>query len=559
MTLLVVIVFFLFVGSAESEVMQNFDNCKDFFYKDSPPRGLETVRAMSICQVYQNAYRFASLYSIEKRIPLFSAYRLDTFTCPAEQPSRRSQWFIEPQLTGQGDREMKTEGTMSDVYKTVQAINVDFPNTNYDRGHLNPNFYQCDESRTATFTLTNAVPQDPCFNQQRWKEMEEMAKYAMQSHCNFPGAKRYFITGAVPSDTRIPSQAHDKESDRRRDYERVSIPSVMWTAACCDSSTSTFPQDRNKGFSFGYYGENKPEILILPLTVAQLEEKLARDYNIRTFNVFADSCFSDSDNSNTVLRKMRVPIERQLAQVLVDFSQSSESSVQPEKEKLMENIQKSLQPMDEIAMKDWRFADADFGMKVKRDNIQNTRDLLATVAMTLVLTPFQTAKSVSIRSVTFKSDTSVRQQNGDEYIVVDSTDKRFSARTSRCREDHPCDFYGEPYSWCYIDWDGNSEYCCTSPCGFGKDTEYSWCYSGKLSNWDYCSQRSSMVSVSGKKCLDDHECGLHSKAYHWCYTDLVGNWEYCCQPWHECSYHGTDYKWCYVHGRRNRFAKRCYY
>ena len=68
---------------------------------------------------------------------------------------------------------MVVAGQQTSIYKVVQAIMEDFRNTGYDKGHLNPNFYQCDDSRTATFTLTNAVPQDPCFNQQSWKKMEE--------------------------------------------------------------------------------------------------------------------------------------------------------------------------------------------------------------------------------------------------------------------------------------------------------------------------------------------------------------------------------------------------
>ena len=105
--------------------------------------------------------------------------------------------------------------------KEQQAVNVDYENTGYDRGHLNPNSYQCDDSRTATFTFTNAVPQDPCFNQQSWKKMEEVSLQTMRLNCSFPGAERYFVTGIVRSRTRIPNEEHDAEADTAREFNRV--------------------------------------------------------------------------------------------------------------------------------------------------------------------------------------------------------------------------------------------------------------------------------------------------------------------------------------------------
>ena len=106
---------------------------------------------------------------------------------------------------------METASQQTERYKTEQAINADYSNTGYDRGHLNPNFYQCGEGRTATFTLTNAVPQDPCFNQQSWKKMEEVALKTMRKDCSFPGARRYFVSGIVQQGVRIPNREHDLE------------------------------------------------------------------------------------------------------------------------------------------------------------------------------------------------------------------------------------------------------------------------------------------------------------------------------------------------------------
>jgi len=88
--------------------------------------------------------------------------------------------------------------------------------------------------------------------------MEETSKQIMKDLCSFPLAQRFFVTGAVPRNRMIPNQEHDVERDEQRDYNRVSVLSHMWTAACCDSSEAS-GADRNKGFSFTYYGENKPE------------------------------------------------------------------------------------------------------------------------------------------------------------------------------------------------------------------------------------------------------------------------------------------------------------
>ena len=79
----------------------SFSQCSSFFYKNTPPRGFSGYKyggLSSICQQYFSSYHFATLYSTTYRIPMYSAYRLDTFTCPVSQPSRRSKWFIEPQV-----------------------------------------------------------------------------------------------------------------------------------------------------------------------------------------------------------------------------------------------------------------------------------------------------------------------------------------------------------------------------------------------------------------------------------------------------------------------------
>ena len=83
-----------------SEVGHDFTNCNQFFYKGSPPQ-LQRQFAQppkSICQLYQNQYHFATLYSTSLRMPLYSAYKLPA-PCQGSQPKRKSDWFIEPQVS----------------------------------------------------------------------------------------------------------------------------------------------------------------------------------------------------------------------------------------------------------------------------------------------------------------------------------------------------------------------------------------------------------------------------------------------------------------------------
>ncbi|XP_060570072.1 uncharacterized protein LOC132728447 [Ruditapes philippinarum] len=448
---------------------------------------------------------------------------------------------------------MSTEGLLADTFKQVQAINLDYPNTNYDRGHLNPSFYQCDERRTATFTLTNAVPQDPCFNQQIWKQMEDVSKDIMSEKCNFPGARRFFVTGAVPSNNKIPAYQQDEQEDKSRDINRVSIPSIMWTAACCDSTNSVYDDDRDKGFSFGYYGDNVPDSYVIPYLVTQLEEELANQYGVSKINIFDDSCFSSSENSEDAVQKLNVPVERRIMKTIADMSESSKFLNDPDKKSFLDNFNSESQFNNNFNNQNWGLHDVDVGLRDTRDNVQYTRARLAPYGMVPLLM-YPNSHAVSKRSV----DGSVTH-NEDEYIIVPSRESSLSAGGSRCRDDHPCGYHKESYQWCYTDWSNNWDYCCIDDCGLRDSTSYSWCYTSNSKHWSYCSQRSSMIGVEGKRCRADHECGLHGKFYHWCYTDTVDNWQYCCQPWHTCDKHNRSYKWCYVGFEKETEEKFCNY
>ncbi|XP_045173914.1 uncharacterized protein LOC123535355 [Mercenaria mercenaria] len=592
----ILLVFVSFTNSTVVDI--TFSSCRLFFYKGVPPRGIWGRTINAICQRHMTNYHFATLYSSELRMPFYSAYTLEHFTCSQAQPNRRSRWYIEPQLSGANfPAEMNTEGTFEDTHKRVQAINKDYPNTNFDRGHLNPNFYQCDDSRTATFTLTNAVPQDPCFNQQMWKDMEEISKNVMQELCSFEGAKRYFVTGALPGSERIPSLIDDTEGDRHRDYDRVTVPSIMWTAGCCDSSDAVKPEDKDKGFSFSYYGENVPESYVIPYNVVDLEVRLALILGNDTFKIFVDDCLSLSENSKKARAKLAVPVERQIAKDLESMSRTRQWAVPSSQTDVLNSAINLLNGNVPISLKFWNVADAVLGLFLKRVDIQKTRDLFASTGMTPILTadhskvaasrsdiadrlvsvnstsgsvlentltrkPANSPKGNGTENVTERNstlDTTGMINYIDKYVVVSSTERTLTATGSRCRQDNSCDYNGQNYKWCYIDWSNNWDYCCHKKCGFEQNTDYAWCNTNDAKDWAYCSERSSMISVKGRKCIPGHECGLHGAKIHWCYTDFNRNWEYCCQPWHECANHNESYKWCWV-GRQNKTKwKNCEY
>lgn len=75
----------------------DFSPCLQFFYRSCPPKGLTGT---TICQRYLNQFRFATLYSRQRRSPWFSAY---VYSVPAgKRPP--ANWKFEPQVcVGAGD------------------------------------------------------------------------------------------------------------------------------------------------------------------------------------------------------------------------------------------------------------------------------------------------------------------------------------------------------------------------------------------------------------------------------------------------------------------------
>uniref|UniRef100_W5NKM2 Uncharacterized protein n=1 Tax=Lepisosteus oculatus TaxID=7918 RepID=W5NKM2_LEPOC len=208
---------------AQAEVLKHtFKNtpCSQFFFKGQEARVGMPNQAARICQRYNNRYHFATLYDRQKRIPVYSAYLYR----PKAGVCKRPDWFIEPQLaenkkslkdmqnekqTSIDKKKLKESQAVSDDYKTNSNI--------YDRGHLNPSLHHDDgDSKTATFTLTNIVPQFNQLNQGTWNNYETQTMRDKSQGCKVT----YALVGAVPGNQKVGN-------------DRVTVPSHIWAAACC--------------------------------------------------------------------------------------------------------------------------------------------------------------------------------------------------------------------------------------------------------------------------------------------------------------------------------------
>ncbi|CAG2196599.1 unnamed protein product [Mytilus edulis] len=226
MKILESVVIFLSFNFVKLEVSPNFAKCIDkFFYMNTAPLSQGLVGSTQICQRLGNQYYYATEYDTKNRIPYYSLYTLSFDKCG----SRYDGWFVEPQLADKNDPSMVLiSGANNNIatFGRKQAVNVDYTDSGYDRGHLNPQLYHCEtrDSRKATNSLTNIAPQVPTFNQGIWNKFENTLYDISKKYCNFVGARRYYITGVLPSNDRFISNG------------RVNVPDHYWTAVCCDSS-----------------------------------------------------------------------------------------------------------------------------------------------------------------------------------------------------------------------------------------------------------------------------------------------------------------------------------
>ncbi|XP_029610672.1 endonuclease domain-containing 1 protein isoform X4 [Salmo trutta] len=278
---------------ALSRVVEKFSDvpqCKNFFLNGTTPNlpGIlvggtvqDQKRYKLICQLFNNIYRFATLYDTTNRIPVFSAY---TFTGPPTDPRPNPTWMIEPQLENIDIKEMKTQGDKkvkelnNNKAVTHQAVDTDYElnKMKLDRGHLFPcSHAPDDDAKRSTFTLTNAVPQYEKFNRGSWKTMECRVRKFLELNCkdNNDQIKAYVVTGAVPS--------HSNTLNKR-----VNIPDHLWTAYCC------YNNNLKQWVAGAHWGENVQDTkgkTLNPETLGALEGELNKIYNVGV-KVFHDKC-----------------------------------------------------------------------------------------------------------------------------------------------------------------------------------------------------------------------------------------------------------------------------
>uniref|UniRef100_A0A8C0H799 Kringle domain-containing protein n=1 Tax=Chelonoidis abingdonii TaxID=106734 RepID=A0A8C0H799_CHEAB len=496
----------------------SFTDCNKYFYQDAEPQGFDMAHTAKICQRYRNLYHFATLYDRSQRIPRWSAYTLGDENCPGQARKMR-QWFVEPQVSPSALQMMtEAESTLSlDEWRSSQAINEDYEDTSYDRGHLNPNTFQCNVGRTATFTLTNAAPMNPYFSRVWWSKLEKTLKAQLTESCRNVGGKPYLVTGAVPSDR-----------DRNRPYNRISVPSHVWTAVCCDHV------DNNRKFSFAFIGENKEASSLQIIPVEQLNTELLHLYKTPgPVEVFADDCGSKSQKGQEVLSAIKKALYSTFQNFITDsYSQllppAKSRRLDSETSQVMTSTnldQKNLQLMGIrfllgiFCMADWH---SQFEKMYKQDNLA------------CVLAP----AAAAVAEASGISDTVCTLQEQKHL-----PNSRVTAQGWSC-VGQACGYHGYAYSWCYTSHNNDQDYCCTEKCTVNPASKLYECPRGDGSTTK-CSPQYSTVTVSGKPCRADHPCGLYKENYFWCYKDYKDNWDYCCSPQHYCGYHDYPYQWCY--------------
>jgi len=197
-------------------------------------------------------------------------------TCSiATIPNTNTFSFLPVKLMGSTyPKTMEKERTLLNYYNVsleeiskTQAILQDYKNlTGLNRGHLNPNGHHADSSsRTATFTLTNIVPQNVKLNGGAWNNYEQQTMMKNTQGCK----TTYVVVGAVPGNNYIAKG-------------RVNKPSHIWSSACCEV-------DANHRKAWAVIAENdKNEVQLL--TLGELEDVLTELYGRDQVYLFDSDC-----------------------------------------------------------------------------------------------------------------------------------------------------------------------------------------------------------------------------------------------------------------------------
>ncbi len=149
---------------------------------------------------------------------------------------------------------MRSQGHDKNI-GTNQALNSDYDNSGYDRGHLYPVLHTNNHlSMLATSTLTNSAQQKSTFNRNAWLRHEEAIVEDLKSCVK----EAYVVTGVVP-DTNLTIN------------KRVTVSKYYWRATCC--------LEGDQYIGKGYYGPDNNDN-VQELKIAELEKKLQEFYSV---------------------------------------------------------------------------------------------------------------------------------------------------------------------------------------------------------------------------------------------------------------------------------------
>ncbi|KAM4706741.1 endonuclease domain-containing 1 protein-like [Discoglossus pictus] len=259
------------------EVLQNFSDvssCRNFFFKGQEPLGLASPETSRICQRMQGVYYYATLYHRVARVPVYSAYILEVSTTKRPDISS-SNWYLEPMLAGIAREDMlqPSHSTMQPELDTVtdsQAVNDDYRNSGWSRGHVNPSGHHSSESQLSTFTYTNMAPQDATFNSGTWNQYETYLKDRILPACT----QTHVISGVILSGF-TPGQGKWLR-------DRVNVPSFFWSAFCCAQSNGQYRSEAR-------LGRNASPFDNVTKTIPELEAILSQEYG-SDVSLFVGGC-----------------------------------------------------------------------------------------------------------------------------------------------------------------------------------------------------------------------------------------------------------------------------
>ncbi|KAI5106912.1 hypothetical protein C0J45_2550, partial [Silurus meridionalis] len=517
--------------TGEAEVVDDFNTCSEYFYQHTEPSGMDQ-NAKKICQMLENeGYYYATLYSVHHKIPLYSAYTLDPKCLTTDQQRSTFPWHIEPQVI---EPYMDLESDFNkNIIKRKQAISNDYSATGYDRGHLNPNSFQCD--RQATFTLTNVAPMDACFNRIQWKNSESsLRRLLMDQLKEDKDAVVYLVTGTVPNpNSTIPKRENSEDS------QRVTVPSHIWTAVCYKHNTKD-----EKSFSFGYIGKNQPEISIIPMSVSNLNTKLSELYSSSSqvsIKIFVDDCFAGNVKSENAVKMFVTKLpEYQRLQMTTDVLNTFNAG----KRVSDSNIDS---PQYEVT---------GISTKIRSNSLHSYSTMaeeMKNMGSACLITTAKKRMFNAEKSELRKRDVSERSESVDCQLVPEKS----VAGWQTAADGSLCQKVSDTSFGCKCTTKSDTRPCCSSPCLYRKEQKSYLCYSGP--RLIQCSPQYSLITYKGERCKDNYPCATYGYDYYWCWKDS-GSWDYCSPPlWqskakdgnycrnnHACAKYGKSKPYCYT-------------